>query len=145
MLHPRIQNLFRVLDVMLPDRLRDDLERHQDLQYVFEFKGEAPIIEGTLTIYEGRPAGKKVAVEADWFHHSRVWFRRTPVQRLGMDRYEAYIEYVSDYRDDVIVNLDQPLAVLNVAQEDGAAVAYVQKLTAGYNFDLRRTLPLFPL
>jgi len=127
MLHPRIQNLFRMLDTLLPLGLLAELEvGHTDLQFAFEFKGEGEV--GTLTIYQGLRSGPKVHVETEWFHHSRAWFRRNPITTPGACRYEAYIEYVADYRDDVMVDLAKPICWVEL--EEGKKPALFTPETA---------------
>lgn len=116
MLHPRVQNLFRALDVVLSLSVLAYLESLKDLQYVFEFKGENMV--GTLTIYHSLPTGPRVNVDHEWIKKQRVWFRRTAVQTFGADRYEAYIEYVDEYRDPVMVNLANPICWLEFEAGD---------------------------
>lgn len=127
MLHPRIQNLFRMLELYMPPLFQQALGDVGDVQYSFTFD-KADGNTGTLEVYRTKdakaPGVTEVQVEKDWFSGSQVWFRKRSVadSRGNGFLYEAYIEYISDYRDAVFVDLKKPLMTLLLKQNEWTTI-----------------------
>ncbi len=123
MLQPRVLDLFRNLDHVVPPYILEILENRDDVTYLFEFlPGDK---SGVLYAYANGIKGMKgVAsqpVEADWFARNKLWFRKHRMasqSRTPDQKYEAFVSYLSDYRDEVLVDIYRPLVRLVVTNLD---------------------------
>lgn len=110
MISPRVQDFLRTLDAQLPASILAILDE-RELVFSMEFKDDKST-GGELTVY--RPSdtaagATTVPVEKHWVYANRVWFRRDPNPGRDGAKYEAYVSYLPEYRDPVVVHLDEPL------------------------------------
>lgn len=87
--------------------------------YAFTFGQDENV--GTLKIYQPLPKGEKgqkVEVVKDWYFHHTLWFKQNS-KHLGLPwPYSAFVEFIDEYRENVIISRDPALVeshVVNLA------------------------------
>ena len=134
MTNSRVQTLFATLDAQLSPEILEILDR-QDLIYSFTFKADNDAA-GKLAVYRPQTHNlnaTQVNADTDWFHHSRVWFRKSATRHeMRGEKYEAFIAFLHEYRDDITVHLDDPIMILELPNLNGAKVKDAEQLLAKY-------------
>lgn len=122
MISPRVQDFFRTLDAQLPASILTILDE-RELVFSMAFKSDKGT-GGELTVYrpsDTNAGSTTVTVEKDWVYGNRLWFRKVTVQGSSGPKYEAFVSYLPEYRDPVVVHLDEPLLSLPLPCEAAKA------------------------
>ncbi len=124
----RVQALFATLDSSLTPSARQVLEQ-DGVVLCFAFQSTEGVI-GELTVYHASQPTlftTKVQTSAEWHYEDRLWFRRTNPATLPKQRYEAFVEYLPDYRDDVIVRLENPILRVAIGRKAVEALTFTRE------------------
>jgi hypothetical protein len=117
MMQPRVSALLESMDSFIPGFVLSNFCK-RDIVFCFEQgQGEK---SGRVCVYANGPEGDlgvDVPLEKDWFCDSKLWFRMKQNHvEPAENKYEAFISYLSEYRDRIVVNLKNPLVCLPVPE-----------------------------
>lgn len=122
MINPRVQAFFRTLDVQLPAWILVAM-KERELVFSMAFKDQLSI-DGELNVYavsDLKSGATTVPVEKHWVYDNRVWFRKAQGPYRPGSLFEAFVSYLPEYRDPVVVHLDKPLLCMRLSLDEAPA------------------------